>query len=49
MKLNDDMKFTILDGDAETQRKLSKRFLSTLTQEEHERAMSDEFAYLDEN
>ena len=39
---------TVLDGSPEEQKKAVKEFLSSLTPEEHERAMSSEFDYLDE-
>lgn len=41
--------FTMLDGNAEEQRKSSEKFLSLLTEEEQEMAMSNDFAYLDED
>lgn len=40
---------TFLDGSAEEQKKAVDEFLSSVTPTEHERAMSDEFAYLDED
>lgn len=38
---------TVLDGSPEEQKKAVEDFLNSLTPEEHERAMSDEFSYLD--
>jgi hypothetical protein len=46
VKKNNELNF--LDGSLEEQKEAVEKFLSTLTDEEHERAMSDEFAYLDE-
>ena len=40
----DENKITFLDGSAEQQAEAIEKFLSTLTPEEHERAMSDEFS-----
>lgn len=37
-----------LDGSTEEQTKAVEDSLNQMTKEEHERAMSDEFAYLDE-
>jgi hypothetical protein len=48
LKADENVKFTMLDGSPEEQKKSSEAFLSTLTKEEHERAMSSEFDYLDE-
>ncbi len=42
-------KFTFLDGSQEKQNKAIEDFLNELTEEEHQRAMSDEFSYLDED
>lgn len=41
--------FTMLDGSPEEQRRSTEKFLSMLTEEEKERAMSSEFDYLDED
>ena len=41
-------KIMILDGSMEQQKEIIENFLSSLTPEEHEMAMSDEFAYLDD-
>lgn len=43
-----DTMFTILDGTQEEQKQSTEKFLSTLTEEEKEQSMSDEFAYLDD-
>ncbi len=48
MKNTNDKK-TFLDGSQSEQTKAVDNFLSSMTAEEHERAMSDEFAYLDED
>lgn len=40
---------TFLDGSPEAQRRSTEKFLSMLTEEEKERAMSSEFDYLDED
>ena len=40
-------KIMFLDGSNEEQEKIVKDYLNTLSEEEHIRAMSDEFAYLD--
>lgn len=50
-ELNTDNKiiFTMLDGSPEEQRRSTEKFLSMLTEEEKERAMSSEFDYLDED
>ena len=42
-------KMTFLDGSSEKQDKAVETFLGNMTPEEHERAMSDEFSYLDED
>lgn len=42
-------KMTFLDGSSEEQNEAVEKFLSSMTPEEHERAMSDEFSYLDED
>lgn len=42
-------KMTFLDGSQYEQTKAVEDFLSSMTNDEHERAMSDEFAYLDED
>lgn len=42
-------KTVFIDGSAEEQKKAVEDFLSTLTEDEHQRAMSDEFSYLDDN
>lgn len=48
--LNDKkIKFTVLDGDREYQRKSTEIFLSTLTKEQEEISKSDKLAYLDED
>lgn len=47
-KENND-KITFLDGSPEEQKKAVEKFLGSMSNEEHERAMSDEFAYLDED
>ena len=39
---------TFLDGSSEEQEKAVKDFLDSLSEEEKNRAMSDEFGYLDE-
>ena len=39
----------MLDGSPEEQRRSTEKFLSMLTEEEKERAMSSEFDYLDED
>lgn len=41
-------KINFLDGSPDEQRKAVEDFLNSMTAEEHEQAMSDEFAYLDE-
>lgn len=41
-------KITFLDGSQEEQKKAVEEFLNSITPEEHERAMSSEFDYLDE-
>lgn len=48
MKLDKNKKFTVLDGSLEEEFESARAFLSQLTPEEEEMAMSDEFAYLDE-
>lgn len=47
--INDKVNSTVLDGTPEEQKQSAEAFLSTLTKEEHERAMSKEFDYLDED
>lgn len=42
-------KYTFLDGSFEEQKKAIHEDLDSMTEEEHKRAMSDEFAYLDED
>lgn len=42
-------KIIFLDGSPKEQEKAVKNFLGSMSNEEHERAMSDEFAYLDED
>lgn len=39
---------TFVDGSAEEQNKAVENFLSSISEEEHNRAMSNEFDYLDE-
>ncbi len=41
-------KITFIDGSSQEQKKAVDDFLQTVSEEEHKRAMSDEFAYLDE-
>ena len=41
-------RMTFLDGSSEMQKEAVEDFLASLTEEEHNRAMSDEFDYLDE-
>lgn len=50
-ELNTDHKMilTMLDASPEEQRRSTEKFLSMLTEEEKERAMSSEFDYLDED
>ena len=43
------MLFSTLDGSSEEQKKSTELFLAMLTEEEHERAMSSEFDYLEED
>lgn len=47
--INDKVNSTVLDGSTEEQKKSAETFLNTLTKEEHEKAMSNEFDYLDED
>ena len=42
-------KITFLDGSQEKQKKAVEEFLNSITPEEHERAMSSEFDYLEED
>ena len=42
-------KITFLDGSQEEQKKAVEEFLSSVTPAEHERAMSSEFDYLEED
>jgi len=42
-------KITFIDGSPEEQKKAVGDFLSTLSEDEHARAISDEFSYLDDN
>jgi hypothetical protein len=42
-------KITFLDGSKEQQDKTVEDFLNSITPEDHERAMSSEFDYLDED
>ena len=42
-----DNRITFLDGSKEKQDKAIENFLNSITPEEHERAMSSEFDYLD--
>ena len=39
---------TFIDGSAEEQTKAAENYLSSISEAEHNRAMSDEFGYLDE-
>lgn len=39
----------VLDGSLDEQKKSSEMFLNTLTKEEKEEAVSDKYAYLDED
>lgn len=39
---------TVLDGSAEEQNQVMENYLNSITEEEHNKAMSDEFGYLDE-
>ena len=41
-------KFNFIDGSPEQQKQAVDAFLNSLTDEEHQRAMSNEFDYLDE-
>lgn len=41
-------KITFLDGSPQEQKKAVEEFLDSMTPEEHNRAMSSEFDYLDE-
>ncbi len=41
-------KITFLDGSLQEQKKAVEEFLNSMTSEEHIRAMSSEFDYLDE-
>lgn len=43
------LKMTLLDGSPKEQEKANKEFLDTLTDAEHNRAMSEEFDYLDDD
>lgn len=43
------LKATLLDGSLEQQEKANEEFLNTLTEEQQNRAMSEEFKYLDED
>lgn len=45
----DENKITFLDGSDDEQEKAVNDYLNTLSEEEHNRAMSDEFDYLDED
>lgn len=38
----------VLDGSSEEQNQITEDFLNSISEEEHNRAMSDEFRYLDE-
>lgn len=42
-------KITFLDGSKEQQEKAVQEFLDTIASEDHERAMSSEFDYLDKD
>lgn len=42
-------KITFLDGSQEEQKKAVEEFLNSMTPEEHAKAMSSEFDYLDED
>ena len=39
---------TFVDGSAEEQNKAVENYLSSISEKEHSRALSDEFGYLDE-
>jgi len=39
---------TVLDGSTEEQNQVMENYLNSITEEEHNKAMSDEFGYLDE-
>lgn len=41
--------FNVLDGSSEEQSKTVESFLNSLTYEEHKKAMSNEFDYLEED
>lgn len=49
MKNDNKLLFATLDGSPEEQKKSTELFLSMLTEEEHKRAMSSEFDYLEED
>ena len=43
-----ELNMTFVDGSAEEQNKAVENYLISISEEEHNRAMSDEFEYLDE-
>jgi hypothetical protein len=43
-----ELNMTFIDGSAEEQSKAVENYLNSISDEEHNRAMSDEFRYLDE-
>ena len=43
-----ELNMTFVDGSEEEQNKAVENYLSSISEEEHNRAMSDEFEYLDE-
>lgn len=47
--MKNDIKFDILDGDEDYQKRATECFLGELSEEEIEDSMSEKFAYLDED
>ena len=43
-----ELNIMFIDGSAEEQNKAVENYLNSISDEEHNRAMSDEFGYLDE-
>ena len=48
MKNESNIKFNVLDGSADYQKKSTEVFLNELSKDDIKSSMSDEFAYLDE-
>ena len=43
-----ELNMTFVDGSSEEQSRAVENFLNSISDDEHDRAMSDEFGYLDE-